>query len=218
VDGIHDLGGMQGFGPVEVEPDEPVFHEPWEGRTFALTSAVVGGAGLNTPIFRHAIERMDPLHYLGSGYYEHWLTAAITLGVEEGVVDLTDLERRAGGRVPLARPVAPSAAVGIDADPGGDAPRFTLGDEVRVRDIAPPGHVRCPGYVRGRLGVVARLDGSFPVPEVEAHLRQVVTDHTYSVRFAAQELWGPAADPTASINVDLYERYLEPAARETGAP
>jgi nitrile hydratase subunit beta len=218
VDGIHDLGGLQGFGPVEIEADEPVFHERWEGRTFALTSAVVGGAGLNTPIFRHAIERMDPVHYLGSGYYEHWLTAAITLGVEEGVVDLTDLERRAGGRVPLARPVAPTAAAWVDADPGGDAPRFVPGDEVRVRDIAPPGHVRCPRYVRGRRGVVTRLDGSFPVPEVEAHLRRVVPDHTYNVRFDARELWGPVADPAASICVDLYERYLEPLARETDEP
>jgi nitrile hydratase subunit beta len=210
MDGVHDLGGVQGFGAVEVEADEPVFHEPWEGRTFVLTAALVGAAGLNTPIFRHAIERMDPVHYLTSSYYEHWLTATITLGVEEGLLDLSDLERRAGGGVPCSRPVPPTAAATVDATAGGPAPRYAVGDEVRVRDVPFVGHIRCPRYVRGRRGVIVRADGPFPVPEVEAHLRTVVPDQTYGVRFEARELWGPAGEAGTAVHVDLDERYLEP--------
>ena len=211
MDGIHDLGGLHGFGPVEVEPDEPVFHEPWEGRAFALTAMTIGAAGLNTPIFRHAIERMDATHYLTSSYYEHWLTSALTLAIEEGLLDRADLEARAGGPIPLSRAVAPDAARAVRPEPGPDEPRFAAGDRVRVMDEAMPGHVRCPRYIRGRQGVVVRLDGAYPVPDVEAHHRTVVREHTYSVRFAADELWGPTADPATSVHVDLHERYLEPA-------
>ena len=211
MDGIHDLGGMQGFGPVEVEADEPVFHEPWEGRSFPLTGATIGAAGLNTPIFRHSIERMDPAHYLTSSYYEHWLTGVLTLAVEEGLLDLAELEERAGGVIPLSRPVAPGATGAVDPTPGPEQPRFALGDPVRVTEVPPPGHTRCPRYVRGRRGVVVRLDGVHPVPDVEAHHRLVVPEHTYSVRFDATELWGPTADRRATVHVDLHERYLEAA-------
>ena len=211
MDGIHDLGGMHGFGPVEVEADEPVFHEPWEGRAFVLTGTTIGAAGLNTPIFRHAIERMDATHYLTSSYYEHWITSAITLAVEEGLIELGELEARAGGAVPISRPVASDAADAVEPVPGPAEPRFAVGHEVRVMTTAMPGHTRCPRYIRGRRGVVVRLDGAYPVPDVEAHHRQVVREHTYSVRFPAQELWGPTADAGAAVHVDLHERYLEPA-------
>src|ERR671936_3185345 len=75
VDGVHDLGGMEGFGAVEVAPAEPVFREAWEARTFAVSTAALGAGGFTAPMFRHAIERMEPGQYLTSSYYEHWLTA-----------------------------------------------------------------------------------------------------------------------------------------------
>ena len=74
MEGIHDLGGMEGFGAVDVEPDEPVFHDEWEAHVFAIAGAALVAGGFNTPMFRHSIERMRPAHYLGSEYYEHWLT------------------------------------------------------------------------------------------------------------------------------------------------
>src|ERR1051326_5872861 len=92
VDGIHDLGGMQGFGPVGHSPAEPVFHEQWEARARALMEVVLGAIGPTGGEFRHAIERMDPGHYLTSSYYEHWLTAAATLAVEHGLLTREDLE------------------------------------------------------------------------------------------------------------------------------
>jgi len=203
MDGVHDLGGTEGFGPVEAEADEPTFHERWEGRTFAMVGAAMGAGGINTPMFRHAIERMDPGHYLTSSYYEHWLTAVTTLLVEGGLVAAEEL---AG--FPLSRP----AAVGADDVPssvgGGDGP-FAAGDRVQVRDVHFSGHTRCPAYVRRRTGVVVRVDPPAPVPELEAHRKEKVPEPTYCVRFDGAELWGPTAEPAAAVHVDLCERYVE---------
>ena len=207
VRGIHDLGGMQGFGPVEIEADEPVFHERWEGRTYALSGQAAGAGRYNTPMFRHAIERMDPGHYLNSSYYEHWLTAIATLLVEAGAISLEELEARAGS-FPLSRP----ATVTADdirqhlVDPG---PTFALGDLVRVRDISFAGHTRCPGYVFGRSGTIIRVGQPESVPEIEAHRGERVLQTTYCVGFDSLELWGKQAEPDVWVNVDLYEEYLE---------
>ena len=205
MDGIHDLGGMQGFGAVDVEADEPVFHQPWEGRVYGMIGPAMGAAGANTPRFRHAIERMDPAHYLTSPYYEHWLTAAATLLVEAGVVAVGELD--AAGTFPLSAPVAPHPLDPLSS--GGAEGRFAVGDRVRVRDIHTSGHTRCPRYVRGRVGTVVRVDDAFPVPDVEAATGQRVLERTYGVRFDAAELWG--TPEAAAVHVDLYDRYLDPA-------
>src|SRR5215472_1154047 len=97
MDGVHDLGGKQGYGPVVVEPDEPVFHAQWEGRVFASAGGALGAGGFNTPMFRHSIERMQPAHYLNSGYYEHWLTGVTTLLVERGLLTRDELTAATGG-------------------------------------------------------------------------------------------------------------------------
>jgi nitrile hydratase len=200
---------MEGFGPVEVEPDEPTFHEEWEGRTFAVAGGALGAGGFNTPMFRHAIERMDPGHYLTSSYYEHWLTAVATLLVEEEMISRDDLDARAGG-FPLSHPAAVDVGDVRAATPH-DTPRFSVGDPVRVRNFQFAGHTRCPRYVRGHRGVVARVDSAAPIPELEAHRRERVVDPNYSVRFDAAEIWGDASEPNACVHVDLYEQYLEPA-------
>lgn len=209
MDGIHDLGGMQGFGPVEVEPDEPVFHAEWEARMFGVAGGALGAGGFNTPMFRHAIERMDPGHYLTSGYYEHWLTAASTLLVEEGLITPQELEAR-GGPVRLSRPATVSPGE-VDVATPTLAPRYAVGDAVRVRDLRFDGHTRCPGYVRGRRGKVVSVEEPAPIPEIEAHRREKVDESIYAVRFSAAELWGDGSDDNAVVHVDLYERYLEPA-------
>ncbi len=103
VDGIHDLGGLEGFGPVVVERDEPVFHQDWERRVFRVNVAVSLGVGPSGGAFRHSIERMDPAHYLTSSYYEHWLTGVSTLLVEAGLTSRAELDHRAGGTFPLSR-------------------------------------------------------------------------------------------------------------------
>jgi nitrile hydratase len=199
---------MEGFGPVEVDAGEPPFRHPWEARTFAVAGGALTAGGFNTPMFRHAIERMDPGHYLTSSYYEHWLTAVATLLVETGAISGDELDARAGG-FPLSRPAAVGAG-DVDTPAPRDAARFAVGDPVRVRDVQFAGHTRCPLYVRRRRGVVVRVDPAAPIPEVEAHRGDRVLDPNYSVRFDAAELWSDASEPNACVHVDLYERYLEP--------
>jgi nitrile hydratase beta subunit len=211
VDGIHDLGGLDGFGPVVIEPGEPVFHEDWERRAFRLNLAAGIGLRYSGGAWRHAIERMDPGHYLTSSYYEHWLTGISTLLVEAGVVTADELERRAGGRYPLSRP--DRGVVPASAHPDRTAPRFAVGDHVRVREWHPAGHTRAPRYVQGKCGVVVRLDGSYNVPDVEAHGPDRVLEPTYSVRFTARELWGDGGTDADVVHVDLWDRYLEEAQR-----
>jgi len=209
MDGIHDLGGMSGFGAVEIEPDEPRFHEPWEARAFALNSLGIRRLGAyNVHEYRHAVERIDPAHYLAASYYERWFTAVATLLVEKGVVTLAELEGRAGGRFPLSRPAAevkPGALVPASAS------RFCAGERVRVRDRHPAGHTRAPRYVRGKCGVVVRVSRAFELPDLAGHALPAHQETTYHVEFAAAELWRDAAEGRASVVVDLWESYLEPA-------
>jgi nitrile hydratase subunit beta len=94
MNGIHDLGGMHGVGPVVAEANEPPFHHDWERRVFALFFGGFAGGHYNVDQFRHAIERMEPAHYLHSSYYEHWLHAIETLLVENGALTKAELERK----------------------------------------------------------------------------------------------------------------------------
>jgi nitrile hydratase beta subunit len=207
MNGVHDLGGMDGFGPVDAEANEPVFHHAWERTVFGLVAATSAQRLRNVHTFRHAIERMDPGHYLSSSYYEHWLTATATLLVEMGVVTLAELEARVGGRVPLSQPVR-SGPTALPA-PSAAAPRFAVGGTVVVRNVHPLGHTRCPRYVRGKRGVVVRVDGRSPLPDVAAHASDRCDQYAYNVRFDGRELWGDAADSAAAVQVDLWESYLE---------
>ncbi len=199
---------MQGFGPVDHSPSEPVFHVGWEAQARALMGLVTGAVDASGGEFRHSIERMDPGHYLTSSYYEHWLTGAATLAVEHGLVTRADLASKAGGEFPLSGPVlAPPVT---DAGPDRLEPRFSVGERVRVRDWHPPGHTRCPRYVRGKTGTVVRLDGIHSVPDIEAHGQARRREPTYSVRFEAAELWHDGQSGVA-VHVDLWDSYLERA-------
>ena len=207
MDGVHDLGGLQGFGPVEIEPDEPVFHEPWERRAFRANLATLIALRASGAVWRHGIERMEPVHYLSSSYYEHWLTSVSTLAVEAGLVTHEELDRRAGGHFPLSRP---DRGAPPDLPPADRTePRFRAGDVVRVREWHPLGHTRAPRYVQGKRGVIVRVDGAANFPDFEAHGGGKVLDPTYCVRFTAGELWGESGSDVDTVHVDLWERYLE---------
>ena len=217
MNGIHDLGGMDGFGPVDVERNEPVFHAAWERTVFGITTAVFLARIGNAHAYRHAIERMEPRHYLGSPYYERMLTGIATMLVDRGVVSRADLDARVPGGFPLGRPVAaePRRGVAIDtgAAQGGAAAagsaRFAVGDAVVVRNVQTRGHTRCPRYVRGKRGTIVRVDRAFSLPDIEAHSDDVRKEPTYGVRFAATELWGAAGGARETVTVDLWESYLD---------
>jgi len=217
MNGVHDMGGMTCFGPVQPEKNEPVFHSEWERRVFALTMLCM--SKLDTlDAFRHAGERMDPVEYLASSYYEHWLTSLETLAVEKGI--LTDQELRSGNvkeTIGQAEPPLPPEAVPAVVSTGAPSnraegrltPLYERGQAVRGRNLNPMGHTRLPRYVRGKTGVIDQVHGTFVYPDTNAHQQGEQPQPLYSVRFSASELWGPTVPRADSLYIDLWEDYLE---------
>ena len=211
MNGIHDMGGMDGFGPVRPEPDEPVFHAAWERRMFALALALPVAVPYSDDHFRREIERMSPADYLRAGYYEKWLHAMRSLLVERGVLPGGPTARAVVGRPLAAASVEKVIAAGATTrqPDAGLMARFLAGDGVMVRNIHPAGHTRLPRYVRGKPGVVVVDRGVFSFPDSNAADQGPRPQHVYTVAFGARVLWGD--DTTAeSVCVDLWEDYLEP--------
>jgi nitrile hydratase len=206
VDGVHDLGGLDGFGPVEHTDAEPLFEQEWQRRAFGLMIGWLDAQSVPGGRFRHSIERMAPEHYLSAPYYERWLTGLTTMVVESGFTTPDELERRAEGRFPLSRP--DRGVLPEDLSPHSE-PRYAVGDEVRVRAWHPPGHTRAPRYAQGKRGTIARFDGAHAIDDIAAHGGGSVADPQYSVRFTSRELWGEAGTDDDVIHIDLFERYLE---------
>ncbi|MBW8834586.1 MAG: nitrile hydratase subunit beta [Burkholderia sp.] len=221
MDGIHDLGGMQGFGRVAHTNNslsyKPVFHEDWEHLAYSLLFLAADGMKVfSVDELRHAIERMNARHYFGSPYYDRIVIGTATLLVEYGVITQKELDEMLGTRFELARPYFSQGR----QTRAGRQP-FEVGDTVRVRDEFVPGHIRMPGYVRGRHGVVLhRTKEKWPFPDSIGHGKEALHEPTYHVRFSARELWGEAADD-GFVVVDLFEGYLDkvelPAARKDAA-
>jgi len=219
VDGIHDMGGMHGWGSVVIDPDEAVFAEPWEAKAFAFGALSARLTGMNLDAMRHAIDRQHPYDYLVDGYYGRWLGAVETMLVDSGVLPPGAVEaraRRLRGE-DVAEP-APSEPHKPDYQPTGagsirqidDPTAFAVGQTVRARHWSHPGHTRLPRYVRGRTGAVVAVQPSQVLPDTHAHFIAESAQHVYAVRFASTELWGPDAEPF-ELTIDLYESYLEPA-------
>ncbi len=221
MNGVHDMGGMHGFGPVLREENEPVFHEPWEGRVFALnlTTPLPGG-------LRPAIEAMRPADYLNSSYYEKWLHAKTVGLIAAGYVTEAELEARVQefrdnpGLEPerVENPVLVAEQrerlAGIfppARNPEGDS-SFRPGDAVRVRNINLAGHTRLPRYIRGHLGTVDRLYGWHELQDQDPPgVTKEGIEPVYSVRFEGAELWGEQAEPNSCVYIDMWESYLESA-------
>src|SRR5690348_5778175 len=202
MDGIHDLGGRQGFGRVRFTQGATAFHAPWEVRANSLYAHAVRVGLFNMDEYRHAIERMDPRHYLTASYYERSLTSLITLCVEKGVVTREELERRAGGSIPLSAPSAPGRGNATGRE------QFQAGDRVRVKEDRVPGHIRMPGYIRGKTGVVVSESPAYPFPDAHAHAIAAQDEPTYDVRFRSEDLWPQSAD-AALVHVGVFQSYLE---------
>lgn len=220
MNGVHDLGGMHGFGPVIREQNEPVFHTGWEKRAFAMALTAMGRRVCNVDEFRRAIEHMPPAGYLAASYYEKWLHALESLLVEKGVVTPEEL---ASGR---AAAPAPAKATGpLDAGDGGVEsfdnsavklrfdksfrPGFKVGDRVVARNLNPEHHTRLPRYARGKRGVIRYDQGVFVFPDTHAHGQGGKPQHVYTVVFEARELWGPDHNQRAPVYLDCWEDYLE---------
>ena len=217
MNGVHDMGGQHGMGPVNYEKDEPVFHATWEGRVDALTRAMRAWRKWNLDSDRHGIEVLPPADYLRMSYYERWLTKLETHVVKYGFV--TAEEQQTGKATPGSSTQKPALTLATSArwmdrgipssqDPN-IRPLFKVGQRVRARNINPTGHTRLPRYARGKAGVVTRDHGVYVFPDTNAHAQGEKRQHVYSVRFMARELWGEHASARDSVHLDLWDDYLE---------
>ena len=218
MNGVHDMGGMHGMGPISHETSEPVFHASWEGRIYAITRVLrAGGGRQNLDNSRHQLERLPPAEYLRMTYYERWAARLFNQLLANGVV--TGEELASGTPAPGSVKATPAvtaatvpAMVARRNSARRDAParaRFKVGQRVRARNIHPTGHTRLPRYARGRTGVVIRDRGVFVFPDTNAAFAGEKPQHLYSVRFAARELWGEQASPRDVIHLDMWDDYLE---------
>jgi nitrile hydratase subunit beta len=209
---------MHGFGKVEPEPDEPVFHAPWEGRVLAMNRAM-GYLGLwSIDVGRFSRETLPPHVYLGSSYYKKWTLGLERLCVQFGLIGDDELE--AGRALHPAKPVkrtltpadAPKTLSRGSFDRPAPAPaKFKPGDPVRTRNLNPPGHTRLPRYARGHSGVIECIRGCHVFPDAIARGQDEDPHWLYTVVFDARELWGDAADPTVKVSIEAWEPYLEAA-------
>ncbi len=219
MNGVHDMGGMQDMGPIQHEKNEPVFHARWEGRIWALSSAIGTWRKWNGDAARQTAELLPPAEYLGMSYYQRRFVRVVEQLVTSGLVTRAEVEsgKRAKGS-PKATP--PLSASGVPAWIVGGAPkrrdvavppRFQVGQRVRARNIHPTGHTRLPRYARGKFGTIERDHGVFVFPDTNAQYLGEKPQHVYSVRFAARELWGEQAMAQDTVYVAMWDDYLEPA-------
>jgi nitrile hydratase subunit beta len=217
MNGVHDMGGMHGMGPIRPERDEPVFHARWESRVFAMVRAMGAWRKWNIDASRFQRELIPPADYLRMSYYEKWLAGLLELMVKKGLVTREELETgRATDAAPKVEPALTPEKVPLMISKGAPAnressaaPSFQVGDTIRTRNIHPEGHTRLPRYARAKRGTIDRVHGVFVFPDSNAAFRGESPQHLYSVRFAARELWGEQTATQDAVYTDLWECYLE---------
>jgi nitrile hydratase len=216
MDGVHDLGGREGFGPVHWQSadDSKFFHEEWQARTWAMAMCMLGAwrrgdSGVTLDWFRHVRERIDPIDYLTRNYFDQWAQTIMAVLIDDGTVELEELTgtRPSGNPKFLAQP-APAQAGGKGGSES--APGFKAGDRVRTRALIGAAHTRLPGYARGRIGVIEEHHGAEIFADASAR-GEIRNEHLYTIAFDASELWPEAKDRRDRIYIDAWESYLEPA-------
>jgi len=217
MNGVHDMGGMDGFGKVEPEPNEPTFHEPWEGRVMAMNRAMGATGVWNIDMGRHTREKLPPHIYLQATYYQKWFLGLQQMLLERGLIDADEVAAghalRPGKelkRGPFEMKDVPRVMNRAKfGRPTNTEPKFKIGDTVRCKNIHPKGHTRLPRYVRGHVGVIERNHGTHVFPDSVSVDGIENPQWLYTVVFKSQELWGPDADPTITISIDAFEPYLD---------
>ena len=219
MNGVHDMGGMQGFGPIRPEENEPVFHAAWEGRVLAMNLAIAAWGKFAVDYRRHARESIPPAELLAMTYYQIWYTGLLTNVTDAGMVTRAEIDSGKPARdttkmtPPLTAAVEPAfwAKGAPKSRDVAIAPKFQTAQRVRARNINPPTHTRLPRYARGKVGIIERDHGVFVFPDTNALFLGEKPQHVYSVRFLARELWGDQAKPRDTVIVAMWDDYLEPA-------
>ena len=217
MDSIHDVGGRQGFGPIEVTQSDPAFAEEWEGRAFGITKSMTSASDYNTDKFRFTREQLPPLEYLTAPYFMHWYRASVSMLVGSGLVAAPELGT---GKSENSRPegVSPprdaatmrqavNSSMRYDGDYDGQ-PKFTVADCVKTSSVSRQGHTRLPQYARGRIGKIVNYHGAHVVPDDS--VRNIKTfEPLYTVEFALSDLFEEHANSHDVINLEIWERFLE---------
>jgi nitrile hydratase len=217
MNGIHDMGGMQGLGEIGYERDGPVFHAPWEGRVHALVTVLARYGRWRA--LRPEIELIPAERYLPMSYYERWLAALTALIVKSGLAtreEIADARSPPGSERFEPAITAATALAAVLQPPRTELathvePRYRVGQRVRGANLNVPTHTRMPRYTRCRVGTVERDRGVFALPDRDVYFQDPKPQHVYLVRFTARELWGESASARDSLYIDLWEDYLEPA-------
>lgn len=216
MDGIHDLGGRQGFGPIDVHEPEGIFHEAWEGRVWGMMRGMTRLPDWNLDWFRHCRELIEPVDYLTRPYFDQWAQSWAAMLVNSGAATIEELAtgRSRSALQGLKPPMSPEAvtqakagAVRYDRE-GAASPVLSVGDGVRARAHGVTGHTRLPAYVRGRHGIITAYHGAHVLPDASAHGDERA-EPLYSVAFEASELWPEAKGSRDRVFLDLWESYLE---------
>jgi nitrile hydratase len=216
---IVDMGGMHGFGPVEMDAHEAPFTADWERRILGLTFATLGAGLYNVDEIRRVTENIPPARYLASSYFERWIEIAEVLLMEKRVITADELEAGHAPSKEAKRSPAVTQDVagqilrigGSSRGSGGPAAKFKAGDAVVARNIHPSHHTRLPRYIRGKTGIVEIDHGVFALPDTNAHGKGPHPQHVYGVRFKARDLWGDTAPEKDTLQIDLFDDYLRPA-------
>ena len=217
MDGVHDLGGREGFGPVQSIDDNQPFHSDWEMRAFGIAQAAAGELNWSIDWFRYCRELIAPVNYLSRPYFDQWMATLAAQLIDAGYMTLEEIKSGQSAFVP--QPGYPPATAEESrayvkklqsyAANVATRPNFSSGDVVRCKLSVQPGHTRLPGYVRGRMGTIFAHHGGHVLPDASARGEQKA-EHLYSVSFAASELWPEANAQRNVVIVDLWESYLEP--------
>lgn len=218
MNGVHDLGGMDNFGPIVREENEPVFHESWERRIFALTIAMFPAGYCQVDEIRRTTENIAPAIYLQAKYYQKWLLALESIVLEKDILTKEEIEtgraiRSEGGfKLPavskemieyaFANPLPANIDIEI-------TPKFKSGDEIIAKNMHPLHHTRLPRFIRGRRGIVEKDHGVFLLADTNAHGGPDKAQHVYTVKFTARELWGDDAPAKDTVCIDLHDDYMD---------
>lgn len=211
---VHDMGGMQGYGPVEFDDLTHVFHADWERRVFALTVAMNTAKQWNIDRSRSMRESLPPRRYLANTYYQIWLDGLERLLLDAKMV--TEQELKAGkasgpGREGVRAIDAANMPKALlngwpSSRPEVTTARFKVGDTVRTIQANPRTHTRLPHYARDKAGVIIAVNGVHVFPDKNA-IGPDEPHWMYTVQFDAKEIWG--RDSTAdTICLNCWEPYL----------
>ena len=216
---IHDLGGMDNFGPINRDENEPVFRDDWERQIFALTIAAFPAGYCNVDEMRRTTECIEPAVYLRAKYYQKWLLTLESIVIEKDMLTREELDagrsiRTEGGNILPAVPIemiqyAMSNPVSARVDEEVD-PKFQVGDRILARNLNPMHHTRIPRFIRGKRGEIVQDHGVFLLADTNAHGGPDKPQHVYSVKFSACELWGEDAPAKDTVCIDLHDDYMDP--------